>query len=163
MSRLKRSIVVLIVAVCFAIGHAQDPTAALLNHIASTPFFAFGGVGYAGAMSSGEADFHMLMTQPRATALQSFEKLYATGNGEAKAYALAGIRELSPAEFDQLMSSLQHSSEKISTMEGCILQRQSFADVAARLKAGNYDRWIKSQRHPRRPRPGGFGGYIDQR
>jgi hypothetical protein len=158
-----RSLVVLIIAARFSIAHAQDPTATLLHHIASTPFFAFGGVGYAGVMSSGEADFHMLMMQSKAAALQSFEKLYATGDGEAKAYALAGIRELNPAESDQLMNSLQHSSEKISTMEGCILRLQSLGDVASRLKAGNYDHWIKSKRLPSRPHAGGLGGYIDQR
>ncbi|HWG19801.1 MAG TPA: hypothetical protein VG225_04660 [Terracidiphilus sp.] len=135
----------LVLAVFSVAGRGQDVAASALKHIATTPYFAFGGVGYAGITSQGETDFRVLITQPRAIALQSFEKLYETGNGESKAYALAGIRELNPGEFDQMLSSLLHSTEKISTMEGCIVEQQSLAHVGANLKSGRYDYWIRRQ------------------
>jgi hypothetical protein len=140
-----RSKLALVLAVFSMTARGQDVAAFALKHIATTPYFAFGGVGYAGITSQGETDFRVLMTEPRAIALQSFEKLYATGDSESKAYALAGIRELNPVEFDQMLSSLQHSTEKISTMEGCLLEEQPLVRVAANLKSGRYDHWIGRQ------------------
>lgn len=152
----------LLVALC-VLARAQDASTLALNRIASTKVFAFGGIGYAGVTSPGEKDFRMLMAQPKPLALQSFEKLYATGNGQARAYALAGIRELNPAEFNQLMRSMRSSGEKISTMEGCILEQQAFIDVAARLEAGRYDYWIHRSLPATSTSQKPLGGWIEHR
>jgi hypothetical protein len=144
-----KSILILILLAFGCAAQAQDLAASALKRIAGTPFFAFGGVGFAGHTSKGEADFHVLMAQPSEAALQSFEKLYATGNTEAKAYALAGIRELNLQEFNQLLGTLQHSGEKISTMEGCIIEQRSLTEVATNFKSGKYDYWIRRHRGDR--------------
>lgn len=162
---MKPILVVGLMFICLA-GRAQDASIVVVKHLASTPYFAFGGVGYAGVTSQGETDFHLLMSKSRMVALQSFEKLFETGNGESKAYALAGIRELDPAEFDQLMTSLPRSNQGIATMAGCIVERRSLIDVATELKLGKYDFWIRRpQTRPQDSRlqnPVG-GGYLVRR
>lgn len=159
-----RSIVAWMVVGFAAAGYAQDTATAVTRDLASTSFFAFGGVGYAGVTSQGEKDFHLLMMQQKPAALESFEKLYATGDGAAKAYALAGIRELDRSEFDQLLISLPHSNEKISTMSGCLLEQELLTDVVARIKAGDYDLWIRRtvQAPSRVPasHPSSLGGWV---
>ena len=160
---MKPIVALMLISLCFA-ARAQDAATALVAHLTSTPFFAFGGVGYAGVVSQGEIDFHLLMSQPRPVAQESFGTIYATGNAESKAYALAGIRELDPQEFERLFALLSHSNEKISTMVGCLVEKRSLIDVAGELKAGKYDYWIK--RPPARPlsqKQKPLGGYLDLR
>jgi hypothetical protein len=98
-----RLILVLVFVVISCAAQAQDLAASASKRIAGTPYFAFGGVGYAGQTSKGEIDFHVLLAQPTEAALRSFEKLYGTGNAEAKAYALAGIRQLTRISHQQLI------------------------------------------------------------
>jgi hypothetical protein len=141
-----RLILILVFSVISCAVQAQDLAASASKRIAGTPYFAFGGVGYAGPTSKGEIDFQVLLAQPTEVALLSFEKLYATGNTEAKAYALAGIRELNPEEFNQLVESAQNSKQQVTTMEGCFLMHRMLTEIAADLKSGKYDYWIRRGR-----------------
>ncbi len=134
-----KTILIFVFLVLGCVAHAQDLAASALKRMTDTPYFAFGGVGRAGQTSKGEIDFHVLMAQPTEAALRSFEKLYATGNAEAKAYALAGIRELNPEEFNQLVESIQNSSQQVTTMGGCIVRHRLLTEIAADLKSGTYD------------------------
>ncbi len=140
-----KTILILVFLALGCVMQAQDLAASALKRMADTPF-AFGGVGYAGQTSKGEIDFHVLLAQPTEVALRSFEKLYATGNTEAKAYALAGIRELNPEEFNQLVESAQGSKQQVTTMEGCLVTDRMLTEIAADLKSGIYDDRIRHWR-----------------
>jgi hypothetical protein len=110
--------------------------------------FAFGGIGYAGATSQGEKDFRIIVSQPRALALEDFEEIYNHGTPEAKIYALAGIRKLDAQRFKVLLESSQSSQEKVHTEEGCIVQERSWAKVTKTIDSGGYDAWLEPH-HPR--------------
>lgn len=71
---------------------AEQPADPPLHGLAGVGVFAFGGVGIAGVTSQGEKDYRVILS--RSSALAEFEKLFATGNPQAKAYALVGIRAL---------------------------------------------------------------------
>ena len=78
-----------------------------------------------------EAVPYRILSQP--TALASFEKLYAEGNLQAKSYALAGFRELSPERFKELYASLPTSGGKVRAMSGCVITSETLRDVAEGL------------------------------
>ena len=117
-----------------------------MERIAKTKFFAFGGVGFAGVTSEGEKDFKIVIAQPAAVALPAFEKLYATGNAEAKLYALSGIRKLDPKRFKEILPSVKDSKEQVITMEGCIQDHRTFGAIAKRIDSGAYDLWIEPRK-----------------
>jgi len=72
-----------------------------VERLAKTGVFAFGRVGYAGIISPGEKDYRTVFN--RGSAKTDFEKLYSTGNLQAKCYALAGIHMLNPTRFSELV------------------------------------------------------------
>jgi hypothetical protein len=124
---------------------AQDSVGIATHRMASTGVFAFGGVGFAGRISDGEKDFKVIVALPPAAALDTFERLYAVGNSEAKSYALVGIRRLDLKRFDELKKLADDSQETVLTMRGCILERRALKDVALEIERGNYDSWARSQ------------------
>jgi hypothetical protein len=63
---------------------ADDTVDAAVNRLSTVERFAFGGVGYAGVTSKGETDFKLVLAQPKPTALNAFERLYAIGNQQGK-------------------------------------------------------------------------------
>ena len=83
------------------------------------------------------------MTQPSGVALDALERLYATGNPQAKSYALAGIRKFNSKRFEELRLSLQSSNLKVQTQSGCIVSEQLLKEVANDLNSGKYDLWLK--------------------
>ncbi len=83
------------------------------------------------------------MAQSPKVALGTFEKLYLSDNPQTKAYALAGIRKLDKAKFNELKLSLHASPLKVQIEEGCIGSVHSIEDIADRLDSGKYDYWIK--------------------
>jgi hypothetical protein len=111
--------------------------------IATVEVFAFGGIGYAGGISEGEADFQIILAQPQSVALDAFEKLYTVDNPQAKAYALAGIRKLDKGAFKELQASWHGSELTVRTEEGCIVSEESLKMIAGRMNSGKYDAWIK--------------------
>ncbi len=102
-----------------------------LQRLSSAKIFALGPVGFAARTSQEEIDYRLILSQP--TALASFEKLYAEGNPQAKSYALAGFRELSPERFKKLYASLASSGEKVRAMSGCVMTDETLRDVAEGL------------------------------
>ena len=60
-------------------AHSPD---AVVERLAKTGVFAFGRVGYAGIISPGETDYRTVFN--RSSAKADFEKLYSTGNLQAK-------------------------------------------------------------------------------
>jgi hypothetical protein len=124
-------------------AYSQDSLSLALKRISTTGIFAFGGTGFAGRISKGETDFRVIMSQPSGVALDALERLYATGNPQAKSYALAGIRKLDNKRFQELRLSLLSSDEKVVTMHGCEISEQLLREVANDLNFGQYDHWLK--------------------
>ena len=100
--------------------------------------FVFGGVGIAGVISSGEEDYRAILARPSATA--DFERLFSTGNIQARCYALVGIRKLNPERFKELKQSLRNSNKQVATMKGCIVSHEPLEDVIKQIDAGRYSR-----------------------
>jgi hypothetical protein len=125
-------------------AYSQDSFSVATQRISNTAVFAFGGVGYAGQTSEGEASYMVLMSQPRATALAALETLYTMGNSQARGYALAGIRKLDSTKFNELRLSLRSSDEKVQTMWGCVIEEKLLRKVADDLSSGKYDPFMRS-------------------
>ena len=128
----------LIVALLFSVvPQTTQPVDTVLERLAKVQLFAFGGVGYAGVMSSGEKDYRILLS--RTSAMADFEKLYSQGNVQAKCYALVGIEKLNPARFRELAGPSHTSKEKVGTMYGCItFTDETFVDIIRKIESGEY-------------------------
>lgn len=111
--------------------------------------FAFGGVGIAGTTSEGEVDFRILMREDKVQALAQLEKLYAEGNPQAKAYALAGLHGLNIQRFNELSGTLPKI--KVNTMRGCIAATKPLTSVGQEIASGEYDRFVKYPAPPAIP------------
>jgi hypothetical protein len=116
---------------------ADDAVNAAVNRLSTVDSFAFGGVGIAGVTSKGEIDFKLVLAQPQSIALGAFEKLYATGNPQGKAYALSGLRKLAPQRFKELATALRKSPNEVQVMRGCIISHEALFDVAQQIDQGN--------------------------
>jgi hypothetical protein len=121
-----------------AIPQAVQPVETTFERLAKVERFAFGPVGYAGVTSSGEKDYRAMLARP--SAMADFERLFSSGNLQAKCYALVGIRKLSPQRFKELAQSLRSSKEKVATMQGCIVFRVLLGDVIKEIDTGQYSR-----------------------
>jgi hypothetical protein len=138
---MRRLIPILLLTLC-GIAGAQSSNAAAIQSLAGAHWFAFGGTGFAGRTSQGELDFRIIMAQDPGVALASFEKLLATGNPQAKGYALAGIRKLNPNRFRELLRNFRDSQQDVQTMEGCIASHERLGKIAIEIAGGHYDLWI---------------------
>lgn len=125
----------LILSVLFSIAPvlANDPVDAAVNRLSTVERFAFGGVGYAGVTSKGEIDFKFVLAQPKPTALNAFERLYAIGNPQGKSYALSGLKKLAPERFTELLETLAKSTEEVEVMRGCIVSHEPLPEVAKQI------------------------------
>ncbi|HEY6230605.1 MAG TPA: hypothetical protein VIW64_05030 [Pyrinomonadaceae bacterium] len=121
-----------------AVPQAVQPVDPTFERLAKVERFAFGPVGYAGVMSSGEKDYRAMLA--RSSAMADFERLFSSGNLQAKCYALVGIRKLSPQRFKDLAQSLRSSTEQVATMQGCIIFRVLLGDVIKQIDAGKHSR-----------------------
>lgn len=120
------------------IGRSAENSQSVVDRLAKVGLFAFGGVGFANVTSPGEKDYRLLLSSPSAEA--DFERLFASGNPQAKCYALVGIHQLNPEKFNTLSAPLHSSKEKVSTMHGCIMSHQTMADLIGRIGAGGYSK-----------------------
>jgi hypothetical protein len=116
--------------------HAVQTTDTVVNRMTQVRLFAFGGVGFAGAISQGEKDYRTIFA--RSTAQSDFETLFAQGSQESKCYALVGMRRINPERFKVLAASLRDSKTDVITMTGCILERRSLASVLHSIESGSY-------------------------
>jgi len=137
-SRLTNRLLVLTVLCSVSPVFADNSVDAAVNRLSTVEIFALGGVGYAGVTSKGEIDFKFVLAQPRPTALSAFERLYASGNPQGKAYALTGIKRLDPQRFTELVAALAKSSDKVKVMRGCIGGNEALSDVAKQIDQGKF-------------------------
>ena len=112
------------------------PPDAVVERLAKVGVFAFGPVGFAAITSPGETDYRTVFN--RSSALEDFEKLYSTGNLQAKCYALVGIHRLNPTRFRELIRPLLDSKETVNTMTGCILSREALGNVIKQIESGRF-------------------------
>lgn len=130
----------LILVVFFSISPvlADDTVDAAVNRLSVVEHFAFGGVGYAGVTSKGETDFKFVLAQPKPTALNAFETLYAIGNPQGKSYALSGLKKLAPQRFVELAAKSARSTEEVEVMRGCIVSHEPLPEVAKQIGQGKF-------------------------
>ena len=126
----------ILMALCAAAAETQNDPA--FDRLAHADMFAFGGVGFAGTISQGEKDLRLIMARP--SALADFERLFAVGNIQAKAYALVAIHHLDHAKFAELAAPLRESKTPVQTIHGCIVSHESISSLIARIEAGDYSR-----------------------
>ena len=112
------------------------PSDAVVERLAKVGVFALGPVGFAAITSPGETDYRTVLN--RTSALEDFEKLYSTGNLQAKCYALVGIHRLNPTRFRELIRPLLDSKETVNTMTGCILSREALGNVIKQIESGRF-------------------------
>src|SRR5262249_1430887 len=104
--------------------------------LAKVDVFAFGGTGFARVISQGEKDYEAIFSRQSAAA--DFERLYATGNIQAKAYSLVGLRLLNPDKYRELSVLLRGSQTEVQTMHGCIMGHEFARAVVEQIDAGRY-------------------------
>ena len=131
--KLLTGIFLLLTSVLAQAGPPADPT---LNRLAGVGIFAFGGVGFAGVTSQGEKDYRVILSG--SSALAEFETLFATGNPQAKAYALVGILALDVRRYEQLSAPLRQASLKVTIQHGCVISYVPFSAILKGIDAGGY-------------------------
>ncbi len=129
----------LITALLFSgVPQATQSVDTAFERLAKVEIFAFGGVGYAGVPSSGEKDYRTILAGP--SALADSDRLYSSGNLQAKCYALVGIRKLNPQRFTELAQSLRGSKEQVATMHGCIMSQELLGVILKQIESDKYSR-----------------------
>ncbi len=118
----------------FSPQQSQDDL--VLQRLSKVEIFAFGGIGYAGTTSPGEKDFRTVLA--RKTALADFEVLFASGNIQAKCYALVGIHKLDQRRFEELGKPFADSKDVVESMQGCIMEKTPMKEVLRRIASGGY-------------------------
>src|SRR5438445_6329029 len=88
-------------------AQTRDSFAGAFDRLAKVDVFALGLVSFGAQISQGEKDFELIRARP--TALADFERLFAVGNPQAKAYALVGIRRINPERYTRLAQPLRSS------------------------------------------------------
>jgi hypothetical protein len=129
---------ILLILLNISLVLADDTVDAAVNRLSTVEKFAFGGVGYAGVISKGETDFKLVLNEPKPTALDAFERLYAIGNPQAKSYALSGLKKLAPERFAELVATLAKSTEEVEVMRGCIVSHEALPEVAKQIAKGKF-------------------------
>lgn len=119
-----------------AVAVAEEPFNSIFDRLAQVERFAMGPVGYAGTISQSEKDFRSILAR---SSVADFEKLFRTGNMQAKVYALVGLHILGPERYDEFAKSLRISTEKVVTIHGCIIGKEPVAEVIKQIDAGSYD------------------------
>jgi len=128
-----RAWILFAVLVWQASAEQLDPVVDRLCHVR---MFAFGGVGFVGLITQGQKDYDAILS--RASAESDFEKVFANGNRQAKAYALAALRKLDPEKFKSLSMALRSSKDEAETGGGCILMRRPLGELVKGIEAGAY-------------------------
>jgi hypothetical protein len=126
----------LIIGLFFAAVPQTTQPDVVLERFAKVQRFAFGPTGYAGAISTGERDYRIVLA--RSSAQPDFERLFAEGNVQAKSYALVGIHKLNPIRFRELARVSNSSKEIVATMKGCIVSHERFTSIIKRIESGTY-------------------------
>jgi hypothetical protein len=100
-------------------------------------YFAFGGVGYAGITSPGEAAFREIMKLDNARA--RLRGVFESATPEGKCYALVGLKKIAPADFKWCAGEFRKEhSAKVRVMSGCIESVRTAEELLAAIDKGSY-------------------------
>jgi len=127
-----RLVMLLALLMTHAVAQTNATPDAVFDRLVKVHMYAFGGVGFAGTISQGEKDYRAILARP--TALADFERLFAAGTPEAKAYALVGIHALDPDKFEELSRTVRDSDPDLQTAQGCILSKKRLSSVIDGMK-----------------------------
>ena len=116
-----------LVLTAIALSAADVKPADPVERLSHVDLYAFGGVGFAGTTSQGQQDYDAILV--RRSAKLDFEKIFSSGNPQAKAYALNGIYKLDPARFRALNEQLRMETTKVRTAHGCILGLETLGSI----------------------------------
>ena len=103
--------------------------------------FSFGGVFADGIGTRGERLYHVIAGSTNAVAL--FSATYTNGNSQAKLFALCGIRQFAPSQFDSLATSLCLSNPVVDITHGDRIRHDYASNLVYRISSGHYDVYIK--------------------
>ncbi len=137
-------LVMLVVGTGLSFGNApkaEDPHKSV-ERLSATNMFAFGGTGFAGVTSQGEKDLRVVLAQPRSAALAALNDLYASGDVQAKLYAIAGMRKLKSDRYREVLGEAEKSGVEVRVMRGCIVSKRPFSEVARSIDRGVFDAFL---------------------
>jgi len=136
---MKTFLCAILLGACTALGEDSDP----LKELASIHDFAFGGIGAAGIISKGEVAFRQVLQ--RSTAEKDFVDLLATGNAQARCYALVALHGLNPGLYAERVRQFEGDRSKVTTIGGCIISEQPMSSVVINIGRGRYDSYLKAK------------------
>jgi hypothetical protein len=102
-----------------------------------TTTFAMGGIGYAGTMSQGERALREVLAHSDAVA--RLESALPEASPAGQLYALLGLRTRDRDAYKRAFGKYGQRHATVETMSGCIVQRESFRDLAKKIDHGDYD------------------------
>ncbi|MGY8642285.1 MAG: hypothetical protein ACKVJU_14480 [Verrucomicrobiales bacterium] len=108
------------------------------------PLFAFGGVGFAGTTSQGEARFKEILKGP--DSLNEFEKWFESGSDEARMYCLVAFYSLHRDQFDAALKSDKWIGKKVSAAQGCIVFQTPRSTIVETIKKGDYAIYVPAEK-----------------
>lgn len=113
-----------------------------VQRLVKVGMFAFGGVGFGGQTSDGEAAFGAVVRKKEA--IRYIMAVFEYGSAHAQCYALVALRESSPELFRESMARMRKNPPKeIAVMSGCIMSHVSPKELFDAIEAGHYSDWFK--------------------
>ena len=115
-----------LLAMPFSAHTMDDDKLDAVEQLRGIKLYAFGGIGFAGTISSGEKLYQEILQRPTATV--DFAKVAEKGTPEAKMYALHALARLSPDHYRKLKKTTNRE-QKVATMQGCLMMEQTVGDI----------------------------------
>ncbi len=103
--------------------------------------FSGDGVGFAGLMPATVEQFRVLIAEPEADA--AFKTLMGEATPAGQLFGLAGVYFTDAGRFAHYADHFRRSSERVSIMQGCIMQRTSVGRVVPDIADGTFPRSIR--------------------
>ena len=130
--------IVVFLFLCSVAISAENNFDSALRRLSQSGLFAFGPVGYPGHITVEERSYWFLVKLAPSLALPTFERIYAGGTPEAKAYALCGMRRLNPERFKELLVEVRSSKLTVEVARGCIGSQEPLPELAKEIERGEF-------------------------
>jgi hypothetical protein len=116
--------------------NAANPVA--LSPIEQAPIFGIGPMGIAGQPPAAENHLRELVKQPHARE-RLVKVLRTSTTEEGRMYALLGLKQVDPKEFQQRSKAYATKTNAVSvSIGGCLVSQQAVSNVVAEIKSGHY-------------------------
>ena len=102
------------------------------DNLAKAPYFAFGGVGFAGTTSEGEVAYKKMLACDDAE--DQLVKIFESGTNPAKAYALHGLHSLKSKRYPEFKKRFLKKAPSVKRMSGCIMGKETAAQIIAYIE-----------------------------